>query len=70
MLLNANAVENLANNTLVRFRGMVQDMYNPEYYYEKYHVIHDVSKETETRYGKYQDVAALRVCCCLFLPII
>lgn len=46
---------------MVRFRGMIQDMYNPEYYYEKYEVVNEVTKDYELKSGKYKDITDCKV---------
>ena len=35
-MLSLSTVDVIPNNTLVRFTGMVQDMFNPEYYVSEY----------------------------------
>ncbi|XP_011874176.1 PREDICTED: mini-chromosome maintenance complex-binding protein isoform X2 [Vollenhovia emeryi] len=35
-LLNDTRLHDIRDKQLVRFRGMIQDMYNPEYYFKKY----------------------------------
>lgn len=54
-LLNANEPHNLKNLYLVRFRGMIQDMHEPEYYLEKFEVRNEDTQETSIRIGKYID---------------
>lgn len=44
---------------ICRFRGMIQDMPNPVYYYSKYEVCNKVTGEKELRCGKYID----SLCC-------
>lgn len=36
---------------------MIQDMYDPEYYYEKYEVFHKETKEKRVKNGKFADTA-------------
>ncbi|CAH0551417.1 unnamed protein product [Brassicogethes aeneus] len=55
-LLNVNEVHNIKNLSLVRFKGMIQDMQNPEYYLEKYEVTNRDTNEKYVKNGKYSDV--------------
>lgn len=59
-LLNDVQLHNIKDKQLVRFRGMVQDMYDPEYYFKQYEVKNTRTGESNVRYGMYADVA-----CCL-----
>ncbi|GJQ77155.1 hypothetical protein Trydic_g14833 [Trypoxylus dichotomus] len=54
--LNVNNFEDINSNSLVRFRGMVQDMYDPEYYLEKCLVRNTSNNSTCIKTGKYSDV--------------
>uniref|UniRef100_A0A1E1WQ04 Mini-chromosome maintenance complex-binding protein n=1 Tax=Pectinophora gossypiella TaxID=13191 RepID=A0A1E1WQ04_PECGO len=56
-LINTNASHNLADGTLVRFRGMVQDMHNPEFYFEQYEVFNTSTNETKIKSGKFRDTS-------------
>ncbi|XP_014368610.2 mini-chromosome maintenance complex-binding protein [Papilio machaon] len=56
-LLNSNASHNLSDGRLVRFRGMVQDMHNPEFYFEKFEVYNTATNEVKVKSGKYCDTA-------------
>ncbi|XP_041987429.1 mini-chromosome maintenance complex-binding protein [Aricia agestis] len=56
-LINSNASHNLSDGALVRFRGMVQDMYNPEFYLEQFNVLNTNTKTTTTKSGKYTETA-------------
>lgn len=56
-LLNANELHHLKNATLVRFRGMIQDMQSPEYYLEKFEIVNLKTNENSIRNGKYFDAA-------------
>ncbi|KAF2902596.1 hypothetical protein ILUMI_03592 [Ignelater luminosus] len=58
-LLNANNLQDLPDKKLVRFYGMVQDMFNPEYYYEKYEVVDEVFLERGLMNGKYVYITQL-----------
>lgn len=60
-LVNTKELHNFKDNSLVRFHGMIQDMYNPEYYFEKYEVENEVTKEKSIKYGKYRDTTDLAV---------
>jgi len=46
---------------LVRFMGMIQDMQNPEIFFEHYEVQDNVSGQTTVKMGKYRDVPACGV---------
>ncbi|KAK4877050.1 hypothetical protein RN001_009556 [Aquatica leii] len=54
--LNYNEVQNLQDRKLVKFRGMVQDMFNPEYFYEQYEVVDQTTKVKSLRNGKFSDI--------------
>ncbi|XP_011311166.1 mini-chromosome maintenance complex-binding protein [Fopius arisanus] len=54
--INSTALHNLRDGQLVRFRGMIQDMYNPEFYFERYEVI-DRNGGKIIRSGMYRDTA-------------
>ncbi|XP_075227713.1 mini-chromosome maintenance complex-binding protein isoform X2 [Lycorma delicatula] len=54
-LLNTTANHLLHNGQLVRFEGMVQDMFNPVLYMSKYEVKNLNSGQTEIRNGDYCD---------------
>nr|XP_018907944.1 PREDICTED: mini-chromosome maintenance complex-binding protein [Bemisia tabaci] len=45
----------LVNKQLVRFRGMIQDMFSPVYYMQQYEVVNVNSSESSVRSGKFQD---------------
>lgn len=60
-LLNVLDINHTKNASLVRFRGMVQDMYDPEYYYEKYEVVNSETKTKSLKNGKYTDTAQWEV---------
>lgn len=65
-LLNVADTQYLKEGSLVRFRGMVQDMYDPEYYYEKYEVVNVDTNVRSARNGKYYDTAHWKVGICRF----
>ncbi|CAH0398600.1 unnamed protein product [Chilo suppressalis] len=56
-LINCNASHNLPDGTLVRFRGMVQDMHNPEFYFEQFEIYNTITNEVKVKSGKYRDTA-------------
>ncbi|XP_063382766.1 mini-chromosome maintenance complex-binding protein [Cydia fagiglandana] len=56
-LINSNASHNLPDGTLVRFRGMIQDMHNPEFYFEQFEVFNSETNEVRSKSGKYRDTA-------------
>lgn len=56
-LLNNTQLHNIRDKALVRFRGMIQDMYNPEYYFKQYEVKNTDTGESDVRCGMYMDAA-------------
>ncbi|KAG4068450.1 hypothetical protein HA402_004790 [Bradysia odoriphaga] len=56
-LINHVNIQNLKDNSLVRFRGMVQDMLDPEFYLEKYAVGSGDSVRLQN--GRYRDAFLL-----------
>lgn len=58
---------------LVRFRGMIQDMHNPEYYFQQYEVKDNQTETHEIRCGMYADSAQclviIQLKCCVIWPI-
>lgn len=56
-LINSNASLNLPDSTLVRFKGMIQDMHNPEFYFEQFEVLNTNTNEIKNKSGKYRDTA-------------
>ncbi|CAB3259595.1 unnamed protein product [Arctia plantaginis] len=56
-LINCNASHHLPDGTLARFRGMIQDMHNPEFYFEQFEVYNSVTNEVKNKTGKYRDTA-------------
>ncbi|KAF7273594.1 hypothetical protein GWI33_013702 [Rhynchophorus ferrugineus] len=55
-LINSNAVHNFKDGSLVRFRGMIQDMHGPEYYVSQFHVTNEQTQDKIVKSGKYRDV--------------
>ncbi|XP_045190600.2 mini-chromosome maintenance complex-binding protein-like isoform X2 [Mercenaria mercenaria] len=55
--LNDSSLHNLKANSLVRYRCMIQDMYDPEFYLGKYEVKDTATGNTFMRSGKYKDIA-------------
>lgn len=62
-LLNNVQLHNIADKQLVRFRGMVQDMYDPEYFFKQYEVKNTKTGESDIRCGMYADAARCLVTC-------
>ncbi|XP_053686090.1 mini-chromosome maintenance complex-binding protein [Sabethes cyaneus] len=59
-LLNCTQLHDLKDNSLVRFRGMIQDMQDPECYLEHYEVLGKVdSNSIRTQNGKFRDVLVI-----------
>lgn len=56
-LLNSARLHDIKDKELVRFRGMIQDMYNPEYYLKRYEVKNTDTGESDVRCGMYMDRA-------------
>lgn len=54
-LIDVNDAQNCADGALVRFKGMVQDMYGSEVYLETYHFTNNTTGERVTKSGKYRD---------------
>lgn len=54
-LIDITNIKNLPDQRLVRFRGMVQDTLNPEYYLKLYEVYDKVDNEKKMRTMKFQD---------------
>lgn len=54
-MLNSEPLDNFKNQQLVRFRGMIQDMHNPEYYFKQYEVKNIQTEMLEVRCGMYTD---------------
>lgn len=60
--MNINDYEYISSNSLVRFRGMIQDMYDPEYYLEKCEIINAVTMNKYIMNGKYCNSISCKVC--------
>ena len=58
-LLNYVKLDELKDSQLVRFRGMIQDMFDPEFYMERYEVA--TNNGTTIQEGKYRDLWAIKV---------
>ncbi|XP_065361281.1 mini-chromosome maintenance complex-binding protein [Calliphora vicina] len=54
-LLNYTPLHQLRDNSLVRFRGMIQDMQDPEIYLERYELKKTDGSGTRIQEGKYRD---------------
>lgn len=54
--LNAISSEQLPDHTLVRFRCMVQDVLDPEYYVGVYEEVNQATKSKTLKTAKYQDL--------------
>ncbi|XP_041370136.1 mini-chromosome maintenance complex-binding protein-like [Gigantopelta aegis] len=55
--LNDQPLHNLRPNSVVKYRCMIQDMYDPEFYLGLYEVKDIKTQETHRLSGKYKDVA-------------
>lgn len=58
-LLNCTPSHNLSDGSLVRFRGMIQDMFNPEMYFKQLEITNSLTNEVTTKSGKYRDNCSL-----------
>lgn len=58
-LLNYTPLHKLKDYSLVRFRGMIQDMQDPEIYLEQYEVIKTDGSGKRIQKGKYRDCLVL-----------
>ncbi|PIK49482.1 putative mini-chromosome maintenance complex-binding protein [Apostichopus japonicus] len=56
--VNHTSLHLLKPDSLVRYRGMVQDMFDPEFYLGVYEVEDKSSNMKTLKSGKYQDVAS------------
>ncbi|KAK1123233.1 hypothetical protein K0M31_008865 [Melipona bicolor] len=56
-LLNNTPVHKLRDGQLVRFKGMIQDMHNPEYYLQMYEVKNTQTETYQLKCGMYTDSA-------------
>ncbi|XP_046383517.1 mini-chromosome maintenance complex-binding protein [Ischnura elegans] len=59
-LINCTPLHCLVDKQLVRFRGMIQDMFNPEFYLSSYEVLNKVTGEKRIESGKYKDIAPIK----------
>lgn len=57
--INNVSVENIKPNSLVQYKGMIQDMFDPEFYLGKYEVVNKTKNEKEERLGCYTDTHGL-----------
>lgn len=55
--LNDTPLHTLRPNSLVRYRCMIQDMYDPEFYLGSYEVVDTKTGKTSMKSGKYKDIA-------------
>lgn len=53
-MLNHNS-SMIPNSSLVRFRGMIQDMLDPEFYLEKYTIASKSKNHLRVQDGRYRD---------------
>lgn len=54
--LNTIADHLLHEGQLVKFVGMIQDMFNPNIYFSKYEVKNTKTGETQVRHGEYHEI--------------
>ncbi|XP_001600675.2 mini-chromosome maintenance complex-binding protein isoform X1 [Nasonia vitripennis] len=55
--LESAPLDYFKDGQLVRFQGMLQDMYDPEYYFKSYQVVDTATGENSSRCGMYLDGA-------------
>lgn len=55
--VNETPLHHLRSNQVVRFRGMVQDMFDNEFYFDKYEVKDTKTGAVRLRPGRYRDIA-------------
>ncbi|XP_046614470.1 mini-chromosome maintenance complex-binding protein isoform X1 [Neodiprion virginianus] len=53
--LNSIPLHSFKDKQLARFRGMIQDTYNPEYYLDRFQIRNVATNETTTCRGRYRD---------------
>eukprot|EP01126_Amoeba_proteus_P041638 TRINITY_DN4486_c0_g1_i7.p2 TRINITY_DN4486_c0_g1~~TRINITY_DN4486_c0_g1_i7.p2 ORF type:complete len:381 (-),score=69.33 TRINITY_DN4486_c0_g1_i7:1934-3076(-) len=58
--LTPEVISKLAPNSLVRYRGMVQDIFDPEFYVGKFYEHDNLTGEKVLRHGKYQDLVTVK----------
>ncbi|XP_017474527.1 PREDICTED: mini-chromosome maintenance complex-binding protein [Rhagoletis zephyria] len=58
-LLNYTPLHELKDMSIVRFRGMIQDMLDPEMYLERYEVTKEADNTSRVQEGKYRDCLLL-----------
>ena len=68
--LNSTPLDYFKDGQLVRFRGMIQDMYNPEYFLSNYEVINTRTGESSIRSGMYVDSALCSVGICITILVL
>lgn len=56
--INENSLEHIPPNSMVRFRGMIQDMLDPEFYLGKYTAIRKTDNAKVQRYGCFTDTGS------------
>lgn len=54
--LNSSSLDYFKEGQLVKFRGMIQDIFNPEYYYENYEVKDTNTGASSIRSGMFVDI--------------
>ena len=52
----------LRSNQVVRFRGMIQDCFDNEFYMDSFEVKDIKTGNTQLRSGRYKDIAECGVC--------
>lgn len=55
--INNGSLDEFRDRQLVRFEGMIQDMYDPEFYFQQYEVKNSETEACEVRCGMYTDTA-------------
>lgn len=70
LISNLSNFDHLKEMQLVRFRGLVQDMLDPEIYLEAFQTKCESNGEVKLRNGKYRDNVKLEVIYSLRFPLV
>ncbi|CAG5133455.1 unnamed protein product, partial [Candidula unifasciata] len=57
--LNSVPLDQLPSGILVKYRCMIQDVFDPQFCYSQYKVTNSETKTTRTEYGLYRDISDL-----------
>ena len=59
--INYLPLQSFGDGTLIRYRGMIQDMLNPEFYAPTYSILNTQDNKTYQRSGKFRDIPSCKV---------